>query len=70
MDSNILMTIGLGIINVITLPLLVYTFKSVINKIDKLDAKMEQVLNDINAIATRVTVVETQCQIRHTKSKK
>lgn len=64
MNSNILMTIGLGIINAITLPLLVYTFKSVINKIDKLDEKMEQVSTDISTIVNRVVVIETACALR------
>lgn len=70
MNSNILIPIVVGIINIITLPLIVYIFKSVINKIDKLDAKMEQVSSDINAIANRVTVIETSCNLHHTKSKK
>lgn len=69
MNSNILMTIGLGVINAITLPLLVYTFKSVIDKIDKLDAKMEKVSSDINSIVNRVVVIETQCTLRSSKKK-
>ena len=69
MDSNMLIAIGLGIINVITLPLIVYVFKSVINKIDKLDEKVTQLSTDINGVINRVIVIETQCNLRSSKKK-
>ena len=69
MDSNMLIAIGLGIINVITLPLVAYVFKSVINKIDKLDEKVTQLSTDINGVINRVIVIETQCNLRSSKKK-
>ena len=69
MDSNMLIAIGLGIINVITLPLIVYVFKSVINKIDKLDEKVTQLSTDINSVINRVVAIETQCNLRSSKKK-
>lgn len=69
LNSNYLPIIGV-VVNTITIPLIVFFIKSVFNRLDKIEGNLEKISTDINAIANRVTVVETQCTIRSSKSKK
>lgn len=69
LNNNYLPIIGV-VVNTITIPLIIYFIKSVFNRLDKIESKMEQVSSDINAIVNRVVVMETQCAIRHAKGKK
>ena len=60
MSESLLVSIGVGILNVVTIPLIIYVFKGLLTKMDKLDDNLTKLSDKIENISTRLTVVESK----------
>lgn len=60
MSESLLVSIGIGVLNVITIPLLIYVFRGLLTKMDKLDDNLTKLSDKIENISTRLTVVESK----------
>ena len=66
LDWNIIMLV----VNTLIIPLVIYFFKSILSRIDKLSNSVDKLDEKLESYGNRITVIETQCQIRSSKSKK